>query len=272
MSADRPGPAAVLAGVVLAACAATALVAVIVAVRRAPPPRAGGPRVAPVALLAGPAEPISSEADVFRTGPAILAIEPADPRQRTAHPRTLRTFRFIRAFPGAPPRIPHALSPDEHRTGVCRTCHERGGYSRRFAAYVPVTPHPEMGTCQQCHVGEDGVVGLATPGADPNARCAMCHGPSGGPPRPEAATTWPAAAWPGVQAKARDQLPPAIPHDLPLRGNCLACHSGPAAVAEVRTSHPDRASCRQCHVQPDPGTDPFSRSSWVAETGSGGAP
>jgi cytochrome c-type protein NapB len=262
----------VAVGVLLAASAATAIVAVIVAVRRAPPPRPAGPPVARVALLAGPDEPISSEADVFRTGPAILAIEPADPRQRTAHPRTLRTFRFIRAFPGAPPRIPHALSPDEHRTGVCRTCHERGGYSRRFAAYVPVTPHPEMGTCQQCHVGEDGVVGLATPGADPNARCAMCHGPSGGPPRPEAATTWPAAAWPRVHPKTGDQLPPAIPHDLPLRGNCLACHSGPAAVAEVRTSHPDRASCRQCHVQPDPGAEPFSRSPWVSGDSTGGMP
>lgn len=272
MSADRPRPAAVLAGILLAASAATAIVAAIVAVRRAPPPRAAGPAMGAVALLVAPGEPIAAEADVFRTGPATLAIEPADPRQRTAHPRTLRTFRFIRAYPGAPPRIPHALSPDEYRTGVCRTCHERGGYSRRFAAYVPVTPHPEMGTCQQCHVGEDGVVELATPGADPNARCALCHGPSGGPPRADAALTWPWATWPTLRPTTRDQLPPAIPHDLPLRGNCLACHSGPAAVAEIRTSHPDRASCRQCHAQPDAGAGPFTRTSWVADPGTGGAP
>jgi cytochrome c-type protein NapB len=225
-----------------------------------------------VALLVAPGEPIAAEADVFRTGPATLAIEPDDPRQRTAHPRTLRTFRFIRAFPGAPPRIPHALSPDEFRTGVCRTCHERGGYSRRFAAYVPVTPHPEMGTCQQCHVGEDGVVDLATADADPNARCAMCHGPSGGPPHSVAASTWPTTVWPALRPTTRDELPPAIPHDLPLRGNCLACHSGPAAVAEIRTSHPDRASCRQCHAQPDADAGPFTRTSWLADAGTGGAP
>ena len=107
----------------------------------------------------------------------MLAIAPELPRQRQAHPRTRTTFRFLRAYDGAPPRIPHALSPEEYRTGVCRTCHERGGYSLRFAAYVPVTPHPELGMCLQCHVGDDAVMGLASAGADPNARCPLCHGP-----------------------------------------------------------------------------------------------
>jgi cytochrome c-type protein NapB len=271
VSADRPRLAAVLTGTLLAASAATAIVAAIVAVRRAPP-RASVRPVGAIAIIVAPDEPIAAEADVFRTRPATLAIEPADPRRRTAHPRTLRMFRFLRAYPGAPPRIPHALSPDEFRTGVCRTCHERGGYSWRFAAYVPVTPHPEMGPCQQCHVGEDGVVDRTTPGADPNVRCAMCHGLNGGPPRQEAALTWPTSAWPTWGRTTPDQLPPSIPHDLLLRGNCLACHSGPAAVAEIRTSHPERASCRQCHTLPDAGAEPFSRPALVADAGTGGTP
>ncbi len=48
-----------------------------------------------------------------------------------------------------------------------------------------------------------------------------------------------------------DGSPLWIPHDLQLRGNCLACHGGPAAVAEIRTAHPERANCRQCHVPAD---------------------
>ena len=71
---------------------------------------------------------------MFRTRPDMLAITPEARRERRAHPRTLKTFRYLRAFPGAPPRIPHGLSATEYRTGGCRTCHERGGYSPRFGS------------------------------------------------------------------------------------------------------------------------------------------
>ena len=60
--------------------------------------------------------------------------------------------------------------------------------------------------------------------------------------------------WTGGQWRGRRVPPPASgwrtldPHDLFFRGNCLACHSGPSAVAEIRTAHPERADCRQCHV------------------------
>ena len=42
--------------------------------------------------------------------------------------------------------------------------------------------------------------------------------------------------------------PPTIPHTLQLRENCLACHGGAASRVEIRTSHPERPRCRQCHV------------------------
>ena len=29
---------------------------------------------------------------------------------------------------------------------------------------------------------------------------------------------------------------------------CIACHSGPASIAEIRSSHPERGNCRQCHM------------------------
>jgi cytochrome c-type protein NapB len=62
-----------------------------------------------------------------------------------------------------------------------------------------------------------------------------------------------------VIATVPGRLPPPIPHDLQFRENCLACHGGPAAVAAIRTSHPERVNCRQCHLEPEPGAGEFVR-------------
>jgi len=259
VSGHDPRPTGIVVGLYLTASAVTAVVAVSVAGRRGStrPSHETTPQV--VALRTAPGEPIEAEAQVFHTTPAILAIDPAGPRDRTAHPRTLATYRFLRGYPGAPPRIPHPLTAAELRTGACETCHDRGGYSRRFAAYVPITPHPGWGMCTQCHVGVDSVVGLATLADDPSARCQMCHGPDGGPARADASVTWATTVWPSLPPAVPDQRPPPVPHDLQLRGNCLACHTGPAAVAQIRTTHPLRADCRQCHVVAVPGGEAFTR-------------
>lgn len=269
MSQDRH-PTAVALRLFLIASAVTAVVAGSVAVKRTAEERARAPAPVSVSMVAAPGEPIRAEAQVFRTSPAMLAIEPAAHRVRSAHPRTLKTVRYLRGYEGAPPRIPHSLSADEFRTDACRTCHERGGYSVRFSAYVPLTPHPDRGICLQCHVGVDAVMGTTDPGADPNSRCPLCHGPSGGPPRADATLTWPTTIWPTLSQKTPDRSPPPIPHDLPFRENCLTCHAGPAAVAEIRTAHPERANCRQCHVTLNPEAGVFSRSAGVVVDG--GAP
>jgi nitrate reductase (cytochrome), electron transfer subunit len=194
--------------------------------------------------------PIASEALVFRTAPAGIATDPLAPRRDNAHPRTLATFRRLRAYPGAPPRVPHGLTADEFRGSVCNTCHERGGWSPRFGAYVPLTPHPEWTACLQCHVTDALVMGRPLPGYGADALCRQCHSPvSVGAALPE--LDWQPAPWPRVRGSAGDGTPPEIPHDLQLRGNCLACHMGPGAVAEIRTTHPERANCRQCHLAPD---------------------
>jgi cytochrome c-type protein NapB len=52
-------------------------------------------------------------------------------------------------------------------------------------------------------------------------------------------------AWPGA--------PPTIPHPTNMRGECLSCH-GPDGKVGMRSSHPWRVSCRQCHVEGS-GTD-----------------
>ena len=254
------------------ASALTAIVAVVVAVERAPPRRAPEPAPARVAVLAAPAESIPGEAQVFRTPPGMMAIAPATRRVREAHPRNLKTYRYLRAYPGAPPRIPHELTPGEFQTGACKTCHERGGYSPRFAAYVPLTPHPDTGPCLQCHVGTDELMALPLVSPDANRRCHQCHA-AGGEPRAarETLLDWPATAWPQLAPKAAEPAPPSIPHDLQLRGNCLACHAGPAAVAEIRISHPVWTDCRQCHVEADPGAGRFAHAASAGDVGTGGA-
>jgi cytochrome c-type protein NapB len=269
MTAAARHPTAWALGLYLAASAGTALVAAGVALKRASARPDPAPASPTVAVVKPPAEPIRAEAQVFRTTPGMLAIEPATPAERSAHPRRLSTVRFLRAFPGAPPRIPHPLTAEEFRTDACRTCHERGGFSVRFAAYVPLTPHPERGICLQCHVGVDSVMGTWQADADPNARCPQCHGVDGSP-RADATLTWPTTVWPALPPKAPDRSPPPIPHDLPFRENCLTCHSGPAAVAEIRTSHADRADCRQCHVTLGIEARSFARP--ARDIATGGAP
>jgi nitrate reductase (cytochrome), electron transfer subunit len=208
---------------------------------------AAAPRAVPGPLTAGP--PIRGEAFVFRTRVGDLAVDDSVARRPGAHPRTLQGYRAIRAYPGAPPRVPHGLTPEEALGERCNNCHERGGYSPRFGAYVPVTPHPELRSCLQCHPTDAAVVGLALPDRRVDATCRQCHAPGAradGAPRLD----WQAAGWPAVGGRRADGTPPEIPHDLLLRGDCVACHAGPAAVAELRTSHPERANCRQCHLVP----------------------
>lgn len=231
------------------------MLAVVVFLEAVRTPRGDRTAATPVA---GTGAPIAAEADVFRLDPSRLAVEPLSAPRTGARPRTLAAFRGLRAYPGAPPRIPHSLAPAEFRGTLCLTCHERGGFSHRFGAYVPVTPHPEYRNCLQCHVPEDGAVGIvrrgdAAGGDDPDVRA----------PRAVASAfvphDWRTTDWPALGRRAMDGGPPAIPHPLDLRGNCLACHAGPGAVAEIRTTHPERANCRQCHATIETTDDVFVR-------------
>ena len=138
--------------------------------------------------------------------------------------RNLSDYYKLRAYPGAPPIIPHPLLSEEGIGGKsCLQCHQNGGYVDRFKAYAPVTPHPEMLNCRQCH---------AAPRTD----------------RLFKKTNWEKIEHPTIQASAMPGSPPVIPHALQMRENCLACHAGPAAPREIKVSHPYRVNCRQCHV------------------------
>ena len=129
-----------------------------------------------------------------------------------------------RAFDGAPPAIPHDI--DQLGRPDCLACHQTGlVIAGRIA---PAISHPPYASCTQCHVvardprgfgGEvpppaNGFVGLASPG--PGAR-----------------------AWPDA--------PPTMPHSTWMRSACASCH-GVTGLPGIRTTHPQRQSCLQCHA------------------------
>jgi cytochrome c-type protein NapB len=219
----------------------------------------GPPAHPPPDVLASPGRPIPSEADVFRLSPGDLAVPAEAERRPTAHPRTMEMYRSVRAYPGAPPSIPHGITREELLNGTCNSCHERGGYAPRFSLYAPVTPHPQYGQCLQCHVPNAELVGLPLPDGSPSSTCRQCHRLEGGTPQ-FAETDWQTTSWPELGQRAMEDSPPWIPHALQMRGNCLACHAGPGSVVEIRTTHPERSSCRSCHVPAPAGAgDVFTR-------------
>lgn len=162
-----------------------------------------------------------AEAGQFELAHTDFGVDPSVP---DASGRTLDSFYRLRAYPGAPPAIPHPVAEQVARTQDCGVCHTAGGYAPRFSAYAPVTPHAEFVNCMQCHVEVEQTSLFRESDWTPRSR-------------------------PGIGGEALAGSPPPIPHELQMRERCAACHSGPAAVEEVRTTHPERVYCQQCHVR-----------------------
>ena len=166
---------------------------------------------------------IPSESGVFQRSEYALNYGniPEDEKSK----RSLDTYYNNRAFHGAPPSIPHPVI-DERNMGenACLKCHQNGGYAEKFQAYAPITPHPEMINCRQCHVPENTEVLFKE-------------------------SEFYKADAPALGANnALEGSPPVIPHQLQMHENCLSCHAGPAAPIEIRVTHPERINCRQCHA------------------------
>lgn len=139
--------------------------------------------------------------------------------------RNLNSFYELRQYPGSPPRIPHKIFPSfSDEAEECLACHGRGGYGVELDAYAPVTPHPEKELCYQCHV--------------PKLTDELF-----------VETNWLSIPPPRLGMSQLGGSPPPIPHSLQSRDDCIACHAGPAAVAEIRVDHATRGNCRQCHVE-----------------------
>lgn len=140
-----------------------------------------------------------------------------------------------RAYDGAPPVVPHPV--DAMSSANCRVCHTEGLVVRDIVA--PRMSHAEMGNCTQCHVPAGGG---GVPGGPAAWALAI------------AANSFEGRASVGRGSRAWAGAPPTIPHGTWMRENCSSCH-GPTGLAGLRTSHPERTSCVQCHV-PDEGFPP----------------
>lgn len=143
----------------------------------------------------------------------------------SAKPRTAGEYHSRRAYSGAPPVIPHEVESGELAESgkLCLTCHAKGGYVEKYAAYAPVTPHPQMTQCRQCHAAQQTQLSFSE-------------------------IDWASARPTRTGRSALPGSPPPMPHTAQMRESCAACHAGPGAVAAFRTPHPDRVNCVQCHV------------------------
>ncbi len=134
----------------------------------------------------------------------------------------------LRAYDGAPPRVPHAVRQDS--AAECLACHDEGLRFRELLA--PAMSHAEYTSCTQCHVVESSPVPGGSVLADDSRAVANnfdgIDAPTSGP-----------RAW--------SVAPPQIPHRVFMRENCDSCH-GVNGRDPIRSTHPYRESCTQCHA------------------------
>lgn len=163
-----------------------------------------------------------------------------DSGARTGEVRT-RYRRVQREYDGAPAVVPHQVRALGRQD--CLNCH-REGMDLGPEGMAPRTPHPERVNCQQCHVEQ----------VEPNEAFV--------------ATRFVGLRFPAAGTRAYPGAPPTMPHPRNGRETCIGCH-GERGGSPIRTPHPDRVNCLQCHVEQAPGEAPFQANTFV-EAGKGG--
>jgi nitrate reductase (cytochrome), electron transfer subunit len=160
------------------------------------------------------------EAGVPARGAEAARVDPQDEARLRPDARRRRAER--RAYDGAPPTIPHPIA--ERNAVACLSCHVDG--LKLADKVAPPMPHQAYASCVQCHVAaSDSPLPAAVEAANEF--------------RGLSSDLEAARAWPGA--------PPVIPHTTWQRERCDSCH-GPAGKPGLRTSHPERQSCVQCHA------------------------
>lgn len=130
-----------------------------------------------------------------------------------------------RAYDGAPPIIPHM-----QMGASCTSCHSQTGIQFGDMGFAPPMPHTTKSNagmfarCEQCHVYAEEKALFVKSDFLP-MRQDLRKG-----------------------KRATSISPPTMPHQVFMRENCAACHTGPAAREEILCPHPERVRCAQCHV------------------------
>ncbi|MFM2090635.1 MAG: hypothetical protein RLZZ127_1124 [Planctomycetota bacterium] len=150
-----------------------------------------------------------------------------DPVQTSAASRAaaVAARALRRAYNGAPPVIPHPVL-DTNEVASCFQCHGDGRIIDGLIA--PKMSHQPYTNCTQCHAP----VAVGTPGI--TDELVVPNGFVGAPSAGRGPRAYPGA-------------PPQIPHSTHMRENCMSCH-GLLGSAGLRTPHPDRVNCQQCHA------------------------
>jgi len=168
---------------------------------------------------------MSKRADVFASRLADTLPKLTGPVNRAGDLEAVRTKRASRrAYDGAPPTIPHAV----RQIGklACLACHDKG--AKVGDKIAPAMSHEPYASCTQCHVPQTSPMATKPPPAlTPNSFVGLKAPTNGG------------RAWAGA--------PPTIPHKVFMRQRCGSCH-GVSGANPIRSTHPYRQSCRQCHV------------------------
>ncbi|MFO0546799.1 MAG: nitrate reductase cytochrome c-type subunit [Polyangiaceae bacterium] len=179
---------------------------------------------------------------------ALLADRPGlmedSPSELTARSVAREKRRARRAYDGAPPTIPHRIEQLEHPD--CLACHESGVRVGELTA--PMMSHRELPNCVQCHVVADDPLPF---------RQANGLGVT---------NSFVGLTSPGSGTRAYSGSPPTIPHKTTMREKCESCH-GVLGAFGLRTPHPDRQNCQQCHV----GSRELDQSLAPRQLGPGGA-
>ncbi len=155
--------------------------------------------------------------------------------------------RAHRPYDGAPPVIPHAVRALGRQD--CLKCHREGMEMVEPGPQQvsPKSPHPQFTNCQQCHLEIMDKAGTpAVRSAPSNSFVGLRHNETG------------SRAYPGA--------PPTMPHPVWMRESCASCH-GKSGGSPLRTPHPDRVNCQQCHIAAkEPAAAPFVPNSFGSET------
>ncbi len=147
------------------------------------------------------------------------------PRERAAGGAASAARAARRAYDGAPPVIPHRPFG-----ASCTSCHGKWSLEVEGMGPSPPSPHGEeagfmaYSRCEQCHVYRETEQVFA-----PNLFRGLVQDLRRG-------------------RRQHPLAPPVIPHQVLLRENCAACHTGPLARPEIVCTHPERLRCAQCHA------------------------
>ncbi len=146
----------------------------------------------------------------------VLAVTACGEKQSTVYRDHTRAE--LRYYAYAPPFIPHQVLNRQ-----CLDCHAAGLVVEGRKA--PITPHPQLINCQQCHIRPNPSVGLFKRNSF--------------------------VAWqePTTAVRIQPNGPPLIPHRVFMREKCLVCHGDPSRKEITQTTHPERVNCRQCHIE-----------------------